>query len=50
VITPTPDAVTMCYLFVPMFGLYMLGIVICYYFPGSLEEAEESEAAEEVAV
>jgi sec-independent protein translocase protein TatC len=50
IITPTPDAVTMCYLFVPMFALYMLGIVICHYFPGIEEENEESEAAEEVAV
>jgi sec-independent protein translocase protein TatC len=40
----------MLYLFVPMFGLYMAGIAICYYFPGVIEEDEESEAAEEVAV
>ena len=33
VITPTPDAVTMLYLFVPMFGLYVLGVLICYFFP-----------------
>ena len=33
-ITPTPDVVTMLYLFLPMFGLYLLGIVICHYFPG----------------
>ena len=33
VITPTPDVVTMLYLFVPMFGLYVLGVLICYYFP-----------------
>ncbi len=50
VITPTPDVVTMLYLFVPMFGLYLLGIVICHYFPGVIEEDEEVEAAEEVAV
>ena len=25
----------MIYLFVPMFGLYMLGIVVCHYFPGT---------------
>jgi sec-independent protein translocase protein TatC len=50
VITPTPDAVTMCYLFIPMFGLYMAGIVVCYMFPGFTEEDEEAEAAEEVAV
>ena len=50
IITPTPDAVTMCYLFIPMFGLYMVGIVICHYFPGVPEDDEVTEAAEEVAV
>ncbi|MNG41613.1 Sec-independent protein translocase protein TatC [compost metagenome] len=50
IITPTPDAVTMLYLFLPMFSLYLLVIVICHYFPGIEEENEESEAAEEVAV
>src|SRR5262245_28453211 len=50
IITPTPDAVTMCYLFVPMFALYMAGIVVCYWFPGFTEEDEQAEAAEEVAV
>jgi sec-independent protein translocase protein TatC len=50
IITPTPDAVTMLYLFLPMFSLYLLGIVICHYFPGIPEEDEEFEAAEEVAV
>ena len=50
IITPTPDAVTMCYLFIPMFGLYMAGIVVCYWFPAFAEEDEEAEAAEEVAV
>jgi sec-independent protein translocase protein TatC len=49
IITPTPDAITMLYLFVPMFSLYLLGVGICYYFPGFTEE-EEAEAAEEVAV
>jgi sec-independent protein translocase protein TatC len=48
-ITPTPDVVTMMYLFVPMFGLYLAGIVFCHYFPGVTEE-DEQEAAEEVAV
>jgi sec-independent protein translocase protein TatC len=33
VLTPTPDVVTMLYLFVPMFGLYGLGIAVCYYVP-----------------
>ncbi len=51
VITPTPDAITMMYLFVPMFGLYMLGIAVCFAFPGTIvEEEAETEAAEEVAV
>jgi sec-independent protein translocase protein TatC len=49
IITPTPDMVTMMYLFIPMFGLYMLGIVFCYYFPGSLS-VEEETPAEEIAV
>ncbi|MBP3954519.1 twin-arginine translocase subunit TatC [Gemmata sp. G18] len=51
IITPTPDVITMLYLFVPMFGLYMVGILICHQFPGfDPSEDTESEAAEEVAV
>ena len=49
VITPTPDVVTMSYLFVPMFGLYMLGIVFCHFFPGVREDDEETPA-DEIAV
>ena len=49
-ITPTPDVVTMMYLFAPMFGLYLLGIVFCYYFPGSLSVEEDETPAEEIAV
>lgn len=50
-VTPTPDVVTMMYLFVPMFGLYMIGILFCHLFPGfDPNETEESETAEEVAV
>lgn len=50
-ITPTPDVVTMLYLFVPMFGLYMGGILICHLFPGfDPNEDEDTEAADEVAV
>ena len=30
VITPSPDAVTMLYLFVPMFGLYLLGVALSW--------------------
>lgn len=48
-ITPTPDVVTMSYLFVPMFGLYMLGIAICYFFPASHDHLWDDEE-EQVAV
>lgn len=47
-ITPTPDVVTMSYLFVPMFGLYLLGIAFCHFFPGV--PAEDEQPAEEIAV
>lgn len=51
IITPTPDVVTMTYLFAPMFGLYMLGILFCHLFPGfDPTELEEPEPAEEIAV
>ena len=51
IITPTPDAVTMMYLFVPMFGLYLLGAAICTVFPPPVrEEGEEREAGLQVAV
>jgi len=51
VVTPTPDAITMMYLFAPMFGLYLAGIAFCYMFPGFDPNAEEEvETAEEVAV
>jgi len=51
IITPTPDAITMTYLFVPMFGLYMFGILLCKMAaqPESIEEGE-GEYQEEVAV
>jgi sec-independent protein translocase protein TatC len=49
-ITPTPDVITMSYLFAPMFGLYLAGIVFCYFFPGVREEDLEEESAEEIAV
>ncbi len=48
VITPTPDAVTMLYLFVPMFGLYMVGVGVCYWFPPAHEatwDADEDQIA-----
>jgi len=47
-ITPTPDAVTMLYLFVPMFGLYCLGVLVCKFFPPEHEVKAETE--QEVAV
>jgi sec-independent protein translocase protein TatC len=51
IITPTPDAVTMLYLFIPMLALYMLGILLCRWYPGRLQESEEEvENAREVAV
>ncbi|MCI0701794.1 MAG: twin-arginine translocase subunit TatC [Planctomycetia bacterium] len=51
IITPTPDVVTMLYLFLPMFGLYLAGIVFCHLFPGfDPNELDEVEQAEEVAV
>jgi Sec-independent protein secretion pathway component TatC len=39
----------MMYLFVPMFGLYLLGIGLCKYFPPSHEQYVDDEA-EQVAV
>lgn len=50
VITPTPDVVTMSYLFVPMFGLYLVGIIFCHYFPGFEETPDDELAEDEVAV
>ncbi|VTS05183.1 twin-arginine translocase subunit TatC [Tuwongella immobilis] len=43
VLTPTPDAVSMSVLFVPMFGLYWLGIVLCRLSPvtGPDEDLDE---------
>lgn len=49
IITPTPDAVTMMYLFIPMIGLYMFGVLICKFFPPAHEQAYH-EAEEQVAV
>jgi len=52
IITPTPDIVTMMYLFVPMFGLYLVGVAVCKFFPPAheLEDAAEARAEEQVAV
>jgi len=43
-ITPTPDAISMMFLFGPMFALYLIGILLCSYIdpePINDEEAEE---------
>jgi sec-independent protein translocase protein TatC len=51
IITPTPDAITMAYLFVPMYGLYFLGIGVCWLFPPPHElDDAEAAAADQVAV
>ena len=52
IITPTPDAVTMMYLFVPMFGLYMLGILLCKWMPppDHAKDSDEGASNDEVAV
>jgi sec-independent protein translocase protein TatC len=49
VITPTPDVVTMMYLFVPMFGLYLIGVLVCYWFPPPKWD-DEDDAEAQVAV
>ena len=51
-ITPTPDAVTMMYLFIPMFGLYMFGILLCKWSPGTIAgpEPEDDPGSQDVAV
>ena len=50
VITPTPDMVTMMYLFVPMYGLFLLGIAICKYFPPPHEHVAIDDNVAQVAV
>jgi sec-independent protein translocase protein TatC len=45
-LTPSTDVVSMLFLFVPTFGLYMAGVWICYMLPpphGLLGPAEEEE-------
>jgi sec-independent protein translocase protein TatC len=47
VITPTPDAVTMMYLFIPMIALYILGVYVCKLFPQTaFEDTEDGEPAD----
>jgi sec-independent protein translocase protein TatC len=50
IINPTTDVVTMMYLFVPMIGLYLLGILLCWMAPSLDVEEEEAKTDEEVAV
>ena len=33
VLTPSLDVISMLWLFVPMFGLYMVGVLLCYMIP-----------------
>jgi sec-independent protein translocase protein TatC len=45
-LTPSTDVVSMLWLFVPTFGLYMAGVLICYLLPppaGLFGPAEEEE-------
>jgi sec-independent protein translocase protein TatC len=44
IITPTPDALTMCALWIPMCLLYELGIWMCYFMPGRHVPVPEGEA------
>ena len=44
IITPTPDALTMCALWIPMCLLYELGIWMCHFMPGRHEPVPEGEA------
>ena len=43
VITPTPDALTMMYMWVPMCLLYELGIVLCYFSPSRRNRRPDDE-------
>ena len=36
----------MLYLFVPMFGLYLIGVGICYFFPPPPLDDDEDDASE----
>ncbi|HEY2784159.1 MAG TPA: twin-arginine translocase subunit TatC [Fimbriiglobus sp.] len=45
IITPTPDAVTMMYLFVPLFGLYVFGVLLVYFFPAKRSTEEEDDVS-----
>jgi len=46
VLTPSTDIISMLWLFVPTFGLYMVGVLLCYILPppqGLLGPVEEEE-------
>jgi sec-independent protein translocase protein TatC len=46
VLTPSTDVISMLWLFVPTFGLYMVGVLLCYILPppqGLLGPVEEEE-------
>jgi sec-independent protein translocase protein TatC len=46
VITPSTDVISMLWLFVPTFGLYMVGVLLCYILPppqSLLSPVEEEE-------
>jgi sec-independent protein translocase protein TatC len=47
VLTPTPDVVTMLYLFVPMFGLYGLGIAVCHFVPPEWARMEKDDSLDD---
>ncbi len=46
VITPTPDAVTMCYMWIPMCLLYEFGIWLCVFSPNRKRNVDELEVPE----
>ena len=52
IITPTPDAVSMLYLYVPLIGLYFFGIVVCRYMPNPKRDPREDNPSvfEEIGV
>ena len=50
ILTPTPDAVSMTVLFVPMFGLYWLGILLCRMYPVTKYDDEAADESDDVSV
>lgn len=41
IITPTPDAITMCYLWLPMVALYEFGVWLCVFSPRKSEGLDD---------